>query len=99
MLYNGFNLKGVSELFLFLFSDNVLRMNTDNIVIGAFHGQSAAQRFNSRHIGVGVVFQIHRKVAGHKEGVETIQHIAELGILLFETFLLFPAVKKQNKNI
>ena len=98
-LRNGADLEGLAELLLFLLPDEILRMDADDIIVGALHSQAVAQRPDSRHIGVGIVLQIHCEIAGGEEGVQAAQHVAELGVFRFQPQPVAAAPKQKGQDI
>ena len=96
---DGFHLERLAELLLLLRPNNVLRVDAQDVVVGALHGHTAAQGPDARHIGIGVVLQIHRKVTGGEEGVEAVQHIAELRVLFLQDLPVLPGPEQQNEDI
>ncbi len=98
-LRDGFGAEGLEEPFLLFLLDEILGIGPDDVVIGALPGQAAVQGLDAGQVGIGVGLQVHREIPGGKEGVQAVQHIAELGVLLFQDLPPHAAVEQQDDDI
>ena len=84
---------------LLILSDDIPGVSRDDIVVSALGGLADIQRLDAAHIGVGAGLQVRRKVAGGKEGVQAVQDVTELGVLLLQRLAPRPAPDQQNEDV
>ena len=98
-LRDGRGGEGLPEALFSLLPHDVRRVDADDVVVRALHGQTAAQGPDARHVGIRVALQVHREVAGGEEGVQPVQRVAELDVLLFQRLPPGPPPDQQNQDV